>query len=152
MAPLINIRYATEADAPDLATVNTDAFSSAGFFTNAFPQATPDSLRPLKGANAFKHLANPRMHVLAGCDPVSSEIIAYCRWVLPLGVGYDREVVPLSEEGQQAMADPIRLAPRPMNEKVYHAFKAMIEEKRKQHTTEDDISMYLSSPVGSCTC
>ena len=148
MAPSINLRYATEADAPALAAVNSDAFSSAGFFANSFPQAAPASLRPMKAANACKHLANPRVHVLAGCDPVSDEIIAYCRWEIPLGLGYDRDVVPLSEEGQQAMADPIRFAPRPMNEKVYHAFKAMIHEKRKQHTTEDDISMSPFSPVG----
>lgn len=139
MAPF-QLRYASEADIPGLSNINIEAFASSGFIPNTFPQATPESLRVFKGVMALKHLANPKMHVLAASDPDSSEVQGYCRWLIPHGIGYDRDVAPLSEHGAAALEDPMRFAPRPMNEEVYNAFKRLLDVKRKQHTTDEDLS------------
>lgn len=143
MAPATNIRYATEADIPALGIINHEAFASSTSHANAFPNAAPGSIRSFKAAQSLKHLVNPRMHALTGCDPASDEVIASCRWIIPQGLGYDREPATLSEQGKQDMADPKRFAPPSMNEPVYKAFAGIIEEKRKQYTTEEDFSMFI---------
>lgn len=143
------IRYASEADRPVLGAINVEAFASSGFLPNTFPHATPDGLVAFKGAMSLKHLASPKTHVLVATDPDSGTVVGYCRWVIPQGIGYDCEPEPLSDEGKAALADPMQFAPRPMNDGVYNAFKSTLEEKRKEHATDDDLSMSLGG-VSKC--
>ncbi|RMJ25796.1 hypothetical protein PHISP_03355 [Aspergillus sp. HF37] len=133
------IRYASEADRPVLGAINVEAFASSGFLPNTFPQAGRDGLRAFKGAMSLKHLADPKTHVLVATEPESGTVVGYCRWVIPQGIGYDCQPEPLSDEGAAAVADPMQFAPRPMNEGVYNAFKSTLEEKRKEHATDDDL-------------
>lgn len=142
MSP-VNLRYASESDSRSLGVINIKSFSSNGFIPNTFPEASPDSLFAFKGVISLKHLANPKTHVLVGTDPDSGQIICYCRWMIPQGIGYDAEPVPLSQEGTAALQDPMRFAPRPMREEIYSAAKGWLEEKRRQYTTEDDFGMFM---------
>lgn len=138
MSPSFHIRYATESDSPALSHINVEAFAGSGFLSNTFPSASHESLEAFKAIIALKHMANPKMHVLGMIDLETSEMQGSCRWLIPAGIGWDRDAPPLSEEGASAIEDPTRFAPRPMNEAVYGAFKRLLEEMRKKHTTEDD--------------
>lgn len=146
------IRYATEADCQALGHINIHAFMSRGFglLRNLFPQASWDSITPFKAAVSLKRLADPKMHVLVATDPETDSVVGYCRWTIPRGIGYDKELVRLSEEGTAAMEDPKQFAPQPMNEEVYKAFKRILEEKRKRHATEDDFGKSLAHIVAAC--
>lgn len=149
---MATIRYATEADCPALGTVNIQAFMASGFafLFNLFPQASQESIAPFKAAVSLKRLADPKVHVLVATDPETDAVVGYCRWTIPLGIGYDSEPVRLSEEGVAAMENPRQFAPQPMNEEVYKAFIELLAENKKQYTTEDDFSKLLAHIVAAC--
>ncbi|KAJ5739083.1 hypothetical protein N7533_011867 [Penicillium manginii] len=136
------IEYAAEADGPGLANVNIISFRHQGFLQNVFPEASPEALAAYKAIYSMKHLANPEMHVLKLVDPASGEIIGYNRWQIPKAlVG---ETLPiLSEKAQEAARNFAALAPRPMNEAMYGAFRQLLETSRKRFTTEQDMVLDL---------
>ncbi|KAJ5974624.1 hypothetical protein N7481_011834 [Penicillium waksmanii] len=136
------IEYATEADGPGLANVNIISFRHQGLLQEVFPEASDERLGEYKAVYSMKHLANPEMHVLKLVDPASGDIIGYSRWHIPKAlVG---ETLPvLSEKAQEAARDFKALAPRPMNEAMYAAFRQLLETSRKRFTTEQDMVLDL---------
>lgn len=142
------IEYATEADGPGLANVNIISFRHQGLLQMIFPEASEERLGEYKAVYSMKHLANPEMHVLKLVEPATGEIIGYSRWHIPKAlVG---ETLPvLSEKAQEAARDFKALAPRPMNEEMYAAFRQLLETSRKRFTTEQDMG---KSSVGLSFC
>lgn len=146
------VEYATEADGPGLAKVNTISFQGQGVLPMVFPEASQESLEEYKAVYSMKYLANPEMHVLKLVDPPSGEIVGYARWFIPKALGGER-VPELSEKAQEAARDPVALAPRPMNEALYGAFRQLLETSRKRHVTDQDMSrptLLHFEPVLSC--
>lgn len=137
------IEYAAEADAPALAHINTLSFRHRGFLGNVFPEASQATLEGYKSVYTMKHLANPQMHVLKIADPASGEVVGYGRWLIPESLGFGSSVPVLGEQAMAAARDPTALAPRPMNESLYAAFRGLLEESRRKHATERDMSRSL---------
>ena len=133
------IEYATESDAFGLAEINTLSFQTRSVLFEVFPGASQPALRDYKAIYAMKHFANPQTHVLKITDAIDGKITGYCRWQIPETLGAPSLPV-LSERNQKAAEDPIAFAPRPMNEALYNAFRQLLQDARKRHATEDDIS------------
>lgn len=137
------VQYAEEADAPSLAQINTLSFEGRGLLSQFFPETSPAALEAYKSMYAMKHLANPQMHVLKVTDPDSGAIVGYGRWHIPESL-YPRSNLPvLSEKAQEAAKDPLQFAPRPMNEALFAAFRGLLEESRKKHMRDNDMSKTL---------
>lgn len=134
------IQYATEADAPALARINTQSFQNRRLLAEVFPQTSASTLQDYKAIVAMKHLANPQMHVLKVTD---GEIAGYARWLIPEALGFGQTLPVLSEQAALAAKDPVPFAPRPMNEDIYSAFKGLLEAARKRHTTDQDMGKCL---------
>jgi hypothetical protein len=132
------VEYATEADGPGLAKVNVQSFQGRQLLGQLFPGASLTRMQEYKAIVGMKHLANPNMHVLKVHDPNSGELATYSRWHLPASLG--TSVVVLSDQAAIYAKDPIPYAPKPMNEAIFKAFKKLLEDARKQYTTEDDMS------------
>lgn len=137
------IEYAAEADAPALAHINTLSFQHRGFLGNVFPEASQPALEGYKSVYTMKHLANPQMHVLQIADPASGEVVGYGRWLIPESLGFGTSMPVLSEPALVGARDPTALAPRPMNESLYAAFRGLLEESRRKHATDRDMSRSL---------
>lgn len=140
----VHIKYATESDADAIGKIHTLSFLNSPFTVNAFPNAGVTDLQRFHRVGAFKHMANPQMHILAGVEPTTGEIVGYSRWLIPTAVpvGYNREQeVILSDEARAAAADQLQFAPKTMNERVWTAFRSMIEERRKAYVRDGDMSM-----------
>ena len=134
--PRFEVRYATEQDVPALGHINSASFGGTALYRNAFPNVDSSAISGLKGALTLKHLANPQIHVLAAVDSDAQEIVAYCRWVIPAGLGYDQPAIPLSADGAALAANPMSRAPPAMNEGPYNAFKRLLEQGRAKYLTE----------------
>jgi hypothetical protein len=142
------ILYAEESDAPSLAKINTLSFQGRGFLSQVFPETTQEGLQAYKSIYTMKHLANPQLHVLKVADPTCGTTVGYARWHIPESL-YPRTNLPvLSEQAQEAARDFLQFTPRPMNEQLYGAFRGLLEECRKKHLTEKDMSKY-SPPFSS---
>ncbi|KAJ6014187.1 hypothetical protein N7540_008778 [Penicillium herquei] len=137
------IEYAAEQDAPELGILNVDSFNARIIFPAMFPGSTQSTLHAYKAIHVMKHLANPETHVLKATDPTSGAIVGYGRWHVPAVLGVTPNVPELSEQAQTYAKDPVAFAPEPMNREVYTAFRAMLEEGRKRHTTERDMMLDL---------
>ena len=135
------IQYATEADGPALAKVNVESFRARLLLGQVFPGSNNTLLREYKTHVGMKHLANPNMHVLK-IHSENGELVTYSRWQLPASFGQSQ--VPLSDQGALSAKDPLVYAPQPMNTEAFAAFKKILEEGRKKHTTEDDIGKFLA--------
>lgn len=133
------IEYATESDALGLAEINTRSFQSRALLFEVFPGSSLRTQRDYKAVYTMKHLANPQTHVLKITDLTTGELTGYGRWHIPQALAAPSVPV-LSERNQEAARDPIALAPRPMNEALYNAFRQLLQDARQRHTTEDDIS------------
>jgi hypothetical protein len=138
------IEYATEADGPALGRINVESFQARGLLHDVFPEASEARLQEFKAVNAMKHLANPQMHVLKATDPASGEIVGYGRWLIPASVDFAASQPALSERAQEFAQDPTRFSPQPMNKALYTEFRKILEESRKRHTTEEDMSRWPS--------
>ncbi|KAJ5437696.1 Acyl-CoA N-acyltransferase [Penicillium cf. griseofulvum] len=134
------IKYATEADGPGLAKVNVLSFQGH-LLGELFPGASSMRLQEYKMIVGMKHLADPNMHVLKIHDPVTGELATYSRWHFPASFG--PSLVTISEEAASAAKDPILHAPQPMNRDLFNAFRTLLGEARKRHTTENDIILDL---------
>ena len=134
--PRFEVRYATEQDVPAPGQINSAGFESTGLYRNAFANVDFSAISGLKGAWTLKHLANPQMHALAAVDSDTKEIVAYCRWIIPTGLGCDQPEIPLSEDGAAVAANPMSRAPPAMNEGPYNAFKKLLEQGREKYVTE----------------
>lgn len=132
------IEYASEADAPALARINTTSFSGRPVHANMFPGSSQPVLQAYQTMYTMKHFANPTLHVLKIADPTGGEIIGYGRWHIPETLA-STSVPELSEQAQAAAKDPLQFAPRPMNESLFRAFRGMLEAARERHTTEKDM-------------
>jgi hypothetical protein len=142
------IQYAEESDAPALAQINTLSFQGRGLLSQVFPEASQDALEAYKSMYTMKHLANPQMHVLKVADPASGTTVGYARWHIPESLSPRTNVPVLSKKAQEAARDPFQFAPRPMNEALMAGFRGLLEESRKKHVTEKDMSKDLSA----CVC
>jgi hypothetical protein len=134
------IQYAEESDAPSLAQINTLSFQGRGLLSQVFPETTQDALEAYKSMYTMKHLANPQMHVHKVADPASGTIVGYARWHIPESLAPRTDLPVLSEKAQEAARDPFQFAPRPMNEALMAGFRGLLEESRKKHVTEKDMS------------
>lgn len=134
------IQYAEESDAPSLAQINTLSFAGRGLLAQVFPESPQDELKGYKSIYTMKHLANPQMHVLKITDPTSGTTVGYARWHIPESLSPRTNLPVLSEKAQEAARDPFQFMPRPRNEALYGAFRGMLEESRKKHVTEKDMS------------
>jgi hypothetical protein len=137
------IQYAEESDAPSLAQINTLSFQGRGLLSQVFPETTQAGLKAYKSMYTMKHLANPQMHVLKVADPASGATVGYARWHIPESLSPRTNLPVLSEKAQEAARDPFQFAPRPMNEALMGAFRGLLEESRKKHVTEKDMSKGL---------
>lgn len=133
------IQYATEGDAPGLARINTLSFESRGFLNDVFPEASQEALEGYKAKHAWKHMANPQMHIIKVSDPASGQIVGYGRWLLPEALGFAPSLPDLSDQAKVIAKDPTVFAPQPMNQQLYDSFRSMLEESRKKYTTEKDM-------------
>lgn len=142
------IEYASEADAPALGQINTLSFSGQPLLSNLFPGSSQSTLQAYKAKYAFKYFADPTIHVVKVADPTSGDIIGYGRWHISETLT-STSVPELSEEAQAVAQDPLRFAPRPMNESLFATFKSILDAARKRHTTEKDIgeSLFCVCPV-----
>lgn len=145
-----HIRYATEADVPALCKVNILSFHKRRFFAAMFPEADVNALANFQEFNAMKHMADPHVHMLTVDDPANSEIhIAYGRWMIPDTLGFHQSVCDLSEKGAEmaatAISNPLLYAPQPRNEALFVAFKNMLAEARKKHTTDRDMGKFCNA-------
>lgn len=144
MAMTSRVRYAVEADVPGLCKVNVLSFTKRRFKYALFPQADVPTLLKFMSFGSFKHLADPQMHVVTVDDPATKDIIAYARWQIPDSLDFHQVASDFSEKGAEAVAmvasNPMLYAPQPCNDALFTAFKKMIEESRKKHTTDHDIS------------
>ncbi|KAJ5618376.1 hypothetical protein N7528_007019 [Penicillium herquei] len=144
------IEYATEQDAPELGLINNDSFQSRMILGAIFPESSQPTLRAYKAIHVMKHLVNPETHVLKATDPTSGAIVGYGRWHIPAVLGVTPNVPGLSDQAQTYAKDPVAFAPEPMNREIYAAFRAMLEEGRKRHTTERDMMLDLLATLPSC--
>ncbi|KAJ5729521.1 uncharacterized protein N7483_004029 [Penicillium malachiteum] len=144
------IEYAAEQDAPELGLINNDSFHARAILPAMFPESSQPTLRAYKAVHVMKHLANPETHVLKATDPTSGAIVGYGRWHVPAVLGVTPNVPGLSEQAQTYAKDPIAFAPEPMNREVNTAFRALLEEGRKRHTTERDMMLDLLATLPSC--
>ncbi|KAJ5281739.1 hypothetical protein N7478_007111 [Penicillium angulare] len=143
------VEYATEQDASELGIINNDSFRERALLPVIFPKSSEPSLRAYKAIHVPKHLADPKTHVLKVTDPASGTIVGYGRWYIPTELGIEPHVPELSEQGQVYAKDPVAFAPQPMNMRVFTAFKAMLEEGRKRHTTERDMMLDILATLPS---
>ncbi|KAJ5720807.1 uncharacterized protein N7483_008741 [Penicillium malachiteum] len=164
MSPKHNIRYATESDVPDLNKVNVLSFQSRRSRTAIFPNASLPVLKEYKSLNCIKSLANPSLHVTAiedsdpnlstsedpslaiESDNLKIEVVAYARWLIPEILGDGPHIVHLSPHGHELAAaaeTPLQYAPRPMNEDLYNASRALYGQARKKYLDERDIGPRL---------
>ncbi|KAF7596891.1 hypothetical protein BBP40_011936 [Aspergillus hancockii] len=141
----VQIRYATEADAPALARVSSTAMGQLPFYCHAFPGASEESMQRFETISFLKFIANPEVHVLCGVDAQNGEIIAVSRWTVPSSLGYEQPaaVKQMSEEALEKVAKHMDYAPRPMNEAVFEGFRRMFAESRKKRCRADDILLDL---------
>lgn len=95
----------------------------------------------------MEYLVNPQMHVLKIADTASGEIVGYGRWLIPESLGFGTSVPDLSEQAKAAAQDPKAFAPRPMNEALLAAFRGLLNQTRKRHATEQDMSQFAHSLV-----
>lgn len=137
------IEPAEETDAAALAHINVLSFQHQGLLSHVFPEANQDTLEAYKSMYAFKHLANPSMHVLKIVDPASDVIVGYARWLIPDSLGHGTSKPALSENASVIARDPLAYAPKPMNEALYNSFRNLLEQSRQKHTTEKDMSESL---------
>lgn len=146
------VQYAEEGDAASLAQINTISFEGRGLLSQVFPGSSQAALEAYKSMYTMKHLANPRMHVLKVADPDSGAVVGYGRWHIPESLCPRTNLPVLSEKAQEAAKDPFQFAPHPMNEALFAAFRGLLEESRKKHVTENDmskasLSLLISHPV-----
>ncbi|KAJ6008135.1 hypothetical protein N7540_012111 [Penicillium herquei] len=160
MSPKNNIRYATESDVPKLNKVNILSFQNRRSRTAIFPNASLPLLKEYKSLNCMKSLANPNLHVIAiedqdlglstsedpkhvtRSDSLKIDVVAYARWLIPEILGDDPHIVHLSPHGHElavAAETPLQHAPRPMNEDLYNASRALYGQARKKYLDERDI-------------
>lgn len=137
------IEYAEESDAPALAHINTLSFQDRGLLSQVFPETTQAALEAYKSIYTMKHLASPQMHVLKVADPASGITVGYARWHIPESLSPRTNPPVLSEQAQEAARDPSQFAPRPMNEALMAGFWGLLQESRKKHVTEKDMSKDL---------
>ncbi|KAJ5666626.1 hypothetical protein N7462_011035 [Penicillium macrosclerotiorum] len=137
------IEPAVEADAPALAHINVVSFQGRGLLNQVFPEATESMLEAYKSVYTMKHFSNPQIHVLKVVDSMTQEVIGYGRWLVPASLGLLPSAPVLSEQAQEVAKDPLRLAPRPMNEALYMKFRGMLETSRQKHARESDITLDL---------
>lgn len=137
----VTLRYATEADAPALGSINVAAFCHQGFSINAFPGQEPAAILPLKTARGLDKLADPTVHVLVAVDEDSPDkrVVGYSRWTIP----NEPSPVTLSAEGQETIARLTRgeLYPEGTKLEMVQQFLVMIKEKRAKYLRELEISM-----------
>lgn len=137
------IRYAVEADVPGLSRVNFLSFRKTRFNVAMFREADEPTTTEFMAFDVLKHLSDPETHVLVVNDPGTKETIATARWVFPHALGFDESLCTLSGKGAEwahiAKSDPLRHAPQPCNEAVFDAFKKMMHDARKKHTTDRDM-------------
>lgn len=142
----VTLRYATEADAPALGSINVAAFCHQGFSINAFPGQEPAAILPLKTARGLDKLADPTVHVLVAVDEDSpnKRVVGYSRWTIP----NEPSPVTLSADGQETIARLTRgeLYPEGTKLEMVQQFLVMIKEKRAKYLRELEISMYSSCP------
>ncbi|EPS31099.1 hypothetical protein PDE_06054 [Penicillium oxalicum 114-2] len=139
---MYQIRYATEADMPELCEINYSSFKQYRFRSAVFPESDPPTLKRFKALNGMKQIANPEMHVVAVTDSTTGHILGYARWFIPEILGVPPHTCCLSEEGaaQAAAAEsPLTHAPRPMNEGLFFAPRKLLAGTRKRHTMARDI-------------
>ncbi|KAJ5670962.1 hypothetical protein N7507_000089 [Penicillium longicatenatum] len=144
------VEYATEQDAIGLGCINNDSFQTRLMLSAMFPETDEPSLRTYKSYQTMKHLASPEAHVLKVRDPSSGVIVGYGRWQIPAVLGVPPNVPELSEQAQIYAKDPVAFAPQPMNKEVYAAFRRLLDEGRKQYTTDRDMSRFsaiLKAPL-----
>ena len=142
------VQYAEEGDARALARINLLSFESQGLLQQIFYEADSAALELHKANNCIKHLTNRQMHVLKVADPHTGEVVGYARWQLPEALWPRDEIPVLSQEGQEIAQDIMRLAPRPMNEALFTAFRSLLEQCRKKYLAENDIGEWAPcSPV-----
>ncbi|EPS28337.1 hypothetical protein PDE_03283 [Penicillium oxalicum 114-2] len=143
------VQYAEEGDARALARINLLSFESQGLLQQIFYEADSAALELHKANNCIKHLTNRQMHVLKVADPHTGEVVGYARWQLPEALWPRDEIPVLSQEGQEIAQDIMRLAPRPMNEALFTAFRSLLEQCRKKYLAENDIVLDLLATLPS---
>ncbi|KAL2870391.1 GNAT family N-acetyltransferase [Aspergillus lucknowensis] len=134
----IQIRYANPADAPKLAEINIQSFSSQGFFNNVFGSARADVVHALKHARYLQKLAHPQTHVLAAVDEHSGAIVGCARWVFPRD-----QLARQAAEAEEDRAGPE--LPEGTNREAYEGFFNILTERGRPHRRDDDILLeYLA--------
>ncbi|KAJ5907336.1 hypothetical protein N7495_000018 [Penicillium taxi] len=139
---MYQVEYATEQDATGLAEVNTLSFANRLMFGGFFPGASQPALRDYKAMYVMKHFVNPEIHVLKITDPIENEIVGYSRWHIPTTFR-EPHVPKLSEKAKIAAQDPLVFAPQPRNENLKTAFRVLLEGRRRRHTTNRDIGLFI---------
>lgn len=143
---MYQIRYATEADMPDLCEINYASFKKYRFRSAVFPESDSATLKSFKALNGMKQIANPEMHIVTVNDSTTGHIVGYARWLIPEILGIPPHTCTLSAGGatQAAAAEsPLTHAPRPMNEELFFAPRKLLGGVRKRHTTARDIGTQL---------
>ncbi|OQE41151.1 hypothetical protein PENCOP_c005G07199 [Penicillium coprophilum] len=142
LASMYQVRYATEADMPDLCEINYASFRKYRFRSAVFPKSDPATLKEFKALNGMKQIANPEMHIVAVTDSTTGHIVAYARWFIPEILGVTLHTCNLSEIGAAKVAaaeSPLIHAPRPMNEGLFFAPRKLLAGPRKRHTVARDM-------------
>lgn len=134
----VQIKYATEADVADIATLNVKSFLHTQMYNNAFPNASFDSLFAYKQARAFEKLAGGQ-HIAVGIDPATANVVACARWVIPPALGYGDTAVELSDTAAAAGQNPGLFAPKEMNHAVMKGFMGLLYGKRAVYVEDKDI-------------
>lgn len=139
-----SVRYATESDAAALGVINALAFAGSSILTDVFPEADQAAIQAFKRIRAFKYLNDPQVHVVAGVELSTGEVVAYARWEIPSARGITPPAVPLSDEAVVAVADPMRFAPQGMNHTAFEHTRGFLLAKQKQYVEEGDIGENLT--------
>jgi hypothetical protein len=139
----INIRYATEADAPAIAKLNIICFQNTPFSRNVYRGIDQLSAIPMKIARCYNKFSDPRMHLLVATDPASNAILGCARWGIPDANRSENEMPVLSDEARALAAQTVR--PAGMNAACYEAGLKLLEETRGRHVREDDVGEFFSA-------
>lgn len=142
----IQVRYATEADSPALGHINVASFHHQRYWPNVFPNMDPMAVLPLKVTRSLEKMADPTVHVLAAVDTTAADrVVGYARWTIP--GERNPNVVALSAQGQDAVANRASKVPAGTVMPIYEHFFGVMKKWREVYVKEDDISRSLSSRI-----